>query len=52
MNQTPPANQSAQPPKLLDQVRTAIRLKGLSYRTEKSYVDWAKRFIIYHQKMS
>lgn len=36
--------------KLLDQVRDAIRLKNYSYRTEKAYVHWVKRFILYHQK--
>ncbi len=36
-------------PKLLDQVRAAIRRKHYSYRTEKSYLDWAKRYIIFHQ---
>ncbi|MBX3059932.1 MAG: integron integrase [Anaerolineae bacterium] len=37
-------------PKLLDQVRQALRLKHYSYETEKSYVHWAKRFILYHDK--
>jgi integron integrase len=36
--------------KLLDQVRQKIRLKGYSYRTEKTYVQWIKRFILFHQK--
>ena len=47
------ANQSVapqQPLKFLDLVRQAIRLRGLSYRTEKAYVDWSKRYILYHQK--
>ena len=37
-------------PKLLDQVRQAIRLKRYSYRTEQSYVGWIKRFILFHDK--
>ncbi len=37
-------------PKLLDQVRQVIRRKGYSYKTEKSYVAWIKRFILYHGK--
>ena len=37
-------------PKLLDQVRQAIRLRNYSYRTEQSYVHWIKRFILFHQK--
>ncbi len=40
----------AKPKKLLDQVRDKIRLKNYSYETEKSYVDWIKRFILFHEK--
>jgi integron integrase len=41
----------AKPPKkLLDQVRDSIRNKHYSYRTEKAYVDWIKRYILYHNK--
>ena len=40
----------AQQLKLLDQVRRAIRLKGYSYRTEQAYVQWSKRYILYHNK--
>lgn len=36
--------------KLLDQVREALRLKHYSYRTEESYVDWIRRFILFHRK--
>lgn len=35
---------------LLDQVRIAIRLRHYSIRTEHSYVDWTKRFILFHNK--
>jgi len=37
-------------PKLLDQVRETLRTKHYSYRTEQTYVDWIKRFIIFHNK--
>src|SRR5262249_51477233 len=37
-------------PKLLDQVRNVIRRKRYSIRTEQAYIDWIKRFIIYHGK--
>jgi integron integrase len=37
-------------PKLLDQVREAIRIRHYSYRTEKAYVHWIKRFILFHNK--
>ena len=36
-------------PKLLDQLRAAIRVKHYSRRTEDTYVDWVKRFIHFHQ---
>ncbi len=37
-------------PRLLDQVRSALRVRGYSYRTEQSYVDIIRRFILFHQK--
>ncbi len=39
-----------QPPNLLDQVRTEIRCRHLSRRTEKSYVYWIDRFILYNKQ--
>jgi len=36
--------------KLLDQVRDAIRLRHYSINTEKSYCDWIKRYILFHNK--
>lgn len=36
--------------RLLDQVRHAIRTLHYSYRTEQAYVDWARRFILFHGK--
>ncbi|MDP1771515.1 MAG: integron integrase [Methylobacter sp.] len=38
------------PPKLLDQVRDRIRVKHYSIRTETQYVQWVKRFILFHNK--
>ena len=37
-------------PRLLDQVRQAIRTRHYSYMTEKAYVGWVKRFIFFHDK--
>lgn len=37
-------------PRLLDQVRNKIRLKHYSIRTEQSYLDWIRRFIVFHNK--
>lgn len=42
---TPPAK-----PKLLDQARNTLRLRHYSLRTERAYVDWIKRFILFHGK--
>ena len=41
---------SAPKPRLLDQVRQAIRTRQYSYKTEKAYVGWIKRFIFFHGK--
>ena len=34
--------------KLENEIRTAIRRRGMSYRTEETYVSWYKRFVRYH----
>jgi site-specific recombinase XerD len=41
---------SALKPKLLDEVRQAIRMRHYSPRTEETYVHWIKRFIFFHNK--
>ena len=37
-------------PKLLDRVRAAARLRHYSRRTEAAYVNWIRRFILFHRK--
>ena len=37
-------------PRLLDQMREAIRLRHYSYRTEQQYISWVKRFIYFHER--
>jgi integron integrase len=37
-------------PSLLDQVRTAVRLRHYSIRTEETYLNVIRRFILYHRK--
>lgn len=41
---------TAQPPKLLDQVRDKLRVKHYSIRTEQAYSGWIKRYIYFHGK--
>ena len=41
---------STQPPKLLDQVAAKMRLLHYSIRTEEAYLDWIKRFILFHHR--
>ena len=36
--------------KLLDQVRDTIRKKHYSIRTEQVYVEWIKRYLLFHGK--
>lgn len=39
-----------QKPKLLDQVRQVARLRHLSHRTEDAYVQFIRRYILFHNK--
>lgn len=39
---------SPESPKLLDQLRAAIRVRHYSIRTEKAYVQWVIRFVRFH----
>ncbi len=38
------------PPRLLEQMRAAIRARHYSIRTEGTYLSWVKRFILFHGK--
>lgn len=38
------------PPKLLERLRIHMRTRHYSIRTEQAYIDWARRFIVYHGK--
>ena len=35
-------------PRLLDQVRSALRMKHYSHETEKSYIAWIRQYIHFH----
>jgi integron integrase len=37
-------------PRLLDQVRLVLRRKHYALRTEYAYINWIRRFILYHHK--
>ena len=37
-------------PRLMDEVRAVARMRHLSLRTEQAYVNWVKRFILFHRK--
>ena len=43
--EAPPAR-----PRLLDELRSQLRVRNYAYRTEQVYVDWARRFILFHGK--
>jgi integron integrase len=45
----PPAPPIAQP-KLHDRVRWHLRVKRYSLRTEQAYIDWIRRYILFHKK--
>ena len=40
----------SEPPKLLDRVRAAVRVRHYSQRTEEAYVMWIRRYILFHRK--
>ncbi len=49
--QSAPYHESTKPkPRLLDQVRNTLRVKHYALRTEETYLNWIKRFILYHRK--
>ncbi len=37
-------------PRLIDQTRNVLRLFHYSIRTEEAYIQWIKRFILFHKK--
>ena len=37
-------------PNLIEQVRNVIRVKHYTLNTEKAYLPWIKRFILFHKK--
>ena len=37
-------------PRLLDRVREEMRLRHYSLRTEKTYIEWIRRYIFHHGK--
>ncbi len=39
-------------PKLLDQVRAKMRLLHYSIHTERSYIDWIRRYVAFHRMKS
>ena len=45
-----PPPDEARAPKLLDRVHQVARLRHLSHRTESAYVQWIRRFILFHDK--
>ena len=50
INTATQAQATNQPPKLLVQVVAKMRVKHYSLRTEKSYIDWIKRYIWHFYK--
>ena len=50
LDETKPDGVIPKPRKLLDQVSDALRNKHYAYRTEQTYIDWIKRYIIFHKK--
>jgi site-specific recombinase XerD len=45
-----PQTNASSKPKLLEQLRTFMRARRYSLRTEQAYLDWIRRFILFHGK--
>lgn len=45
-----PITEDDHKPKFLDEVRRALRLRHYSIRTEQTYLDWIRQFILFHGK--
>ncbi len=45
-----PSPLPVQPVRFLERLRAFIRMRGLAYKTEKTYVFWIKRFIRFHDR--
>lgn len=43
------ATPAEQKPRLLDQLRQALRRRHCTRRTEEAYCHWVKRFIVFHR---
>lgn len=46
----PTRDQSNPKPRLFDEVRAVARMRHLSLRTEQAYIQWQRRFILFHKK--
>ena len=45
-----PDDSAARQPKLLERMRIHLRTRHYSIRTEQAYLDWVRRFILFHGK--
>ncbi len=47
---TAPDPSAPRPPRLLDQLADALRTRGYVAALRQAYVDWARRYILFHHK--
>ncbi len=45
-----PSGSATEPPRLLDQVRQALQSRHYNPRTEEIFVEWIRRFVLFHDK--
>ena len=46
---SPPSGVASRPPRLLDRVCSALRVRHYSLRAERAYVGWIRRFTLHHK---
>jgi hypothetical protein len=50
VNTLPDGSEAPAPPKLLGRMRERVRVRRYSIRTEDTYADWVRSFILIHGK--
>lgn len=45
-----PVTQAPSEPRLRDRLRDVLRLRHASPRTEEAYVNWVRRFVVFHER--
>ena len=45
-----PVTVPEKPVRFIDKLRAFMRIEGLAYKTEQTYIQWVRRYILFHHK--